>query len=500
MAKRNWDLINKQQPKDTMRYRDVYEDQQLERGHLQAKQTKTSRIIICIVVTVIVAVLSYAIACVVAPGINSLMGQATNTTTNTSTSADTGDAQVSGKDSGPAMYEVEKVSLNSYKVVHKETGEVLDTWTMETVDMKNVYRCDSHPSVSIVEDSGDYKLTISSAYDMHTGEFIYSTSGNDDTSGSDSTSVTDKLTITSDKFGEYSVVNSETNEVVDVWNVSTEGMTNYYVCDNHPTVKIEEQSGDVKGTILSYYNLKTGEFSETPITSETDDSSDDGSSAKGFSVLGISFKPTMGKILFSLICSSITYLLIYTAMMRNLEAQNMLSDTADINQYQNDQHIALPEEVQRKFDWFPDVGATSDVQFSSMISHMALSNKGLKKVHLSRRAETDILDEDGDIEYYKGEVLLDDDGNPLYDEVPIIDTEFMEDLFQASGTPKDKTIRKYYDTTKIPYNPDGSDREKLGKFATVADLINADWEFPYYEPQRPAGAYIVDTAPVNTMV
>ena len=61
-------------------------------------------------------------------------------------------------------------------------------------------------------------------------------------------------------------------------------------------------------------------------------------------------------------------------------------------------------------------------------------------------------------------------------------------------------LRKYYDATKIAYNPDGSNRDKLGKFATVADLINKDWQLPYYEPQRPAGAYIVDTAPVNTMV
>ena len=31
-------------------------------------------------------------------------------------------------------------------------------------------------------------------------------------------------------------------------------------------------------------------------------------------------------------------------------------------------------------------------------------------------------------------------------------------------------------------------------------MINKDWEFPSYEPQRPGGAYLVDTEPVNTMV
>ena len=185
-------------------------------------------------------------------------------------------------------------------------------------------------------------------------------------------------------------------------------------------------------------------------------------------------------------------------------AINVLEDTADINQVENDQHIALPEEVQRKFDWFPDVGAHSDVQFSSMISHMALTNKGLKTVQVAKRAKKDILDEDGNVEFYKGEVLTDEDGNIQYETKPIIDTAFMDALFEASGNPDDKklgiVLNKKYDATKIPYNPDGKDRDKLGKFDTVADLINADWDFPYYEPQRPGGAYLVDTAPVNTMV
>ena len=56
------------------------------------------------------------------------------------------------------------------------------------------------------------------------------------------------------------------------------------------------------------------------------------------------------------------------------------------------------------------------------------------------------------------------------------------------------TLRKYLITQVI------KNRDKLKGYDTVADLINNEWEFPYYEPQRPAGAYIVDTAPVNTMV
>lgn len=199
--------------------------------------------------------------------------------------------------------------------------------------------------------------------------------------------------------------------------------------------------------------------------------------------------------------------ILYFALMKNLEIQNAKHETKDINQYPNDQHIALPNELQEKFDWFPDVGATSDVQFSSMISHMALSNKGIKMVDVAQRAKEDILDEDGEIVLYKGEVMRDDDGDVIYKKDRLIDTKFMDALFDASGLPKNKgkdAFRVYYDANTIPYNPGNQDREKLkrkGKpLDTVADLINYDWQLPYYEPQRPGGAYLVDTAPVNTMV
>ena len=194
--------------------------------------------------------------------------------------------------------------------------------------------------------------------------------------------------------------------------------------------------------------------------------------------------------------SIVFFFVMYAVLMRKWKAQNTMSDTSEINQYHNDQHIALPEEIQQKFDWFPDVGCTSDVQPSSMISHVAISNKGLKTIKVSQRAKQDILDEDGEIVMYKGEVLRDEADRPIQKDMPLVDIDFANALFEASGMPDDKNIRKFYDTTRIPYNGDGKNRDKLGKYETVADLINADWEFPWYEPQRPGGAYLVDTAPV----
>lgn len=212
------------------------------------------------------------------------------------------------------------------------------------------------------------------------------------------------------------------------------------------------------------------------------------------------FRPTIGKLFWCFTFSAVFYFIMYLVLKHNLDAQNMSRDMSDINQYHNDQHVALPMEVMQKFDWFPDVGATSDVQVSSMISHVALSNKGLLPVMVARRADKDVLDENGEIVLYKGEVLRDEDGNILYEEKPMIDIDFMHSLFDASGLPRQRELRKFYAAPFIPYNPGGRDRDKLGDYETVADLINADWQLPYYEPQRPGGAYLVDTAPVNTMV
>lgn len=194
----------------------------------------------------------------------------------------------------------------------------------------------------------------------------------------------------------------------------------------------------------------------------------------------------------------LVYGILYTVLMRNLDSQNLMNDTSDINQYQNDQHLAIPDEVVRDFDWFPDVGAHSSVQPNSLISHVMMSNKGLKKVDLAVRADENIYDDDGDTVYLKGEIKRDDDGNALTKRVPLIDEKFGDDLFDVAGIAE--ANRRRFDPAKTEYNADGKNRDKLGKFKTVADMVNEDWIFPEYEPQRPAGAYIVDTAPVNTMV
>ena len=207
------------------------------------------------------------------------------------------------------------------------------------------------------------------------------------------------------------------------------------------------------------------------------------------------------------------------------DVTNVSQDMTDINQHTNDQHIQTPEELQRNYDFFPNAGAHSSVSPTSMISHMAISNKGIKNVDITVRHKKDVLDEDGDVEHYKGEPVFDKNDNLVTERLPMFDTDFMDAVFEASevldedqlsssvgdmqGTKKKKLFgrkgkdsgyRVYYDATKIPYNPGNKNRDRLKGYDTLADLINGDWEIPYYEVQRPGGVYIVDTAPVNTMV
>lgn len=205
-------------------------------------------------------------------------------------------------------------------------------------------------------------------------------------------------------------------------------------------------------------------------------------------------------------------LIVFERLMAGWRSENVMADGTDINPHLNDQHVMLTEEMQESLDWFPNAGAHSSVQVSSMLSHMMLSNKGLKKVKVPKRVEKDYVDSDG-IQRFKGEVVHDKSGNIIYDTKPLIDEEFGQELLTASEIPigrEAQEVRRPYDVRKIPYNPavEGDkrkdnpqrvDRDKL-PYDTVADLINDDWEMPPFEVQRPGGAYLVDTAPVNTMV
>lgn len=424
MAKKktSWDMIQDQQPQDTTQYRDVYEDQQLERSQIGEKQTATSRIILCLIVAALVGVVAYFTVGLIRYGISTISSLTYETTTTTTTSEESGTSS---------------------------SGDVL------TYNPDNPY---NYTTVVVDWAEGEDGLAVMANYYTAVDEY-----GN----------IIDATAL---------YLNIEDVPVPD-WYVQSKA--EYEAAQ----VASEATSSSTSGIYDEYYD----EVTETSTTSE--DGSEE--SLSYYLVPAVRNWPNLVGFVLGFL---ILFAIMYPIMMRNLEAQNLLEDVSDINQYTGDQHIALPEEIMRKFDWFPDVGAHSAVSVSSMISHVALQNKGIKSIELTQRAEQDILDADGDIEYLEGEILTDDDGEYISKTLPMFDKDFMEDLFDASELPKDKKMRKYYDTTKIPYNPGNGNREKLKGYDSVADLINNDWEFPYYEVQRPGGAYIVDTAPVNTMV
>jgi hypothetical protein len=224
------------------------------------------------------------------------------------------------------------------------------------------------------------------------------------------------------------------------------------------------------------------------------------SEAQSLADLDVTFRigfPSAKEWIVILIWTGCWGLLFANYFKRNLEAQNALNDKSDINEYPDDQYISTPEEVMGAYAFFPDMGAHADIQVSSLISHVMIQNKGIKKIKVSDRAKEDIVDEDGDVVYLKGEPLEDEDGNIITSEVPMFDDKFVKKIFDSSKVQDE--FRQAYDIRKIPYNPGKKTYGKL-PYETAADLINGVWEFPSYEVQRPAGAYLVDTDPVNTMI
>ena len=82
----------------------------------------------------------------------------------------------------------------------------------------------------------------------------------------------------------------------------------------------------------------------------------------------------------------------------------------------------------------------------------------------------------------------------------MFDKKFGIALFDSASVLDDHRARVFYNPSLIAYNPENKNRDKLKNAKTVSEMINKYWSFPEYEPQRPAGAYLVDTAPVNTMI
>ena len=493
--KRNWDKIKTQKTEENARFRDVYEDQQLDRSHIEQKQTMLSRVILAAIAALLVGFAGWwLIAAVEMTGVFDNIHKSWYNTV----------YKNDGKDSN-----VQYVTIREQEYVYDDNELVLDEEgkpKMQDNFTRFVYNKSKKRLIDIQNSKFPVYTGTKPYVQNENGEWVKPEQENIENKEENAQIEGESQTpipIVYQILNAPGLVENEAylGYVDGNGDVYTDAVLETYIdydgeIGNADDVRIENNIFDVAYMSNFGFELDANKYRYVRINrGELVDTTD-----SMFHDRFMDWRPTPVKLVVVLIVASATFGILYMVLKKNLDAQNIMSDTADINQYHNDQHIALPEEVQTMYDVFPDVGAHSSVMVSSMISHQMLTNKGLKKVKLAKRAKEDIKDEDGDIIVYKGDILRDDDGEPLYTEVPIIDNEFSEALFDSSKTPTEKYARKYYDAPNISYNPGNTNLDKLKDYDTVAEVINKDWEFPIYEPQRPGGMYIVDTAPVNTMV
>lgn len=219
----------------------------------------------------------------------------------------------------------------------------------------------------------------------------------------------------------------------------------------------------------------------------------------GFTLFG-TFHAIM-LFMFALMFALCAYMLLMKVLMKNLKAQNLIYDQGHIDMYDDDSRLQVPEEMMRSYDVFPDTGFSTSVSPSTLLSHIPCSNKGLNKVPIVKRYEED-TEVDG-VMCYKGEPMVDDEGYYIYEDAPVFDNTFQENLFDVAQIPHDSKYRKFWDIAKVPYNPKVNgkrlDRDKLS-YDTIGNVIKNDWVWEDFEVQRPAGVFLVDTSPSNTMV
>lgn len=173
-----------------------------------------------------------------------------------------------------------------------------------------------------------------------------------------------------------------------------------------------------------------------------------------------------------------------------------LSD--DIEEYANDAYVRTPEHVIREFDAAPDAGLGFDGHVSSIVGHMMISNKGIKKIDMP------VFDPDRE-----GQVAVDENGKVITKKMEMFDKDFGRLLFKFSNV--SMRDQKWYDATDYAFNEKNSKKEaKYGnarkgafgrkEYDTLADYINGEFYPLSTDTQRPAGVYFYDSRPVNTIL
>ena len=170
----------------------------------------------------------------------------------------------------------------------------------------------------------------------------------------------------------------------------------------------------------------------------------------------------------------------------------------DIEEYANDAYVRTLDHIISEFDAAPDAGLGFDGHVSSIVGHMMVSNKGIKKI------EMPLLDPERE-----GQVAVDENGRVKKKKMEMFDKDLGRELYKFSNVPG--AHQKWYDATQYAFNEKNSKKEakhgnaRKGAFNrkaydTLADYINGEFYPLDTDTQRPAGVYFYDSRPVNTIL
>lgn len=173
--------------------------------------------------------------------------------------------------------------------------------------------------------------------------------------------------------------------------------------------------------------------------------------------------------------------------------KNAIYIDEDMEDRPDDAYIRTIDHMALQLNVCPDTGLGFDGHASTLMSHIMVSNKGIKKVKVPAY--------DPNVD---GFVKRDAKGDIVYETKPLFDEALQEKLFDMKGVPKDYRIA--YPATDYTFNPyDKKTKKWMGGYGrkhyrTLADAINGDF-FPLpTETARPAGVYFYDNRAVNTVL
>lgn len=165
----------------------------------------------------------------------------------------------------------------------------------------------------------------------------------------------------------------------------------------------------------------------------------------------------------------------------------------DMEDRPDDAYVRTVDHMALQLDIAPDVGLGFDGHASTLMSHIMVSNKGIKKIKVP------VYDKNVD-----GFVKRDENGDIVYETKPMFDEELAHRLYDMSGVPPE--FRLFYDARDYDFNPiDKKTKRRLGDYGrmeydTLADVINNNFYVLDTETARPAGVYFYDRRPVNTIL